>query len=156
MVKEIRIELGPGSQDEFLTSAFKLQITQGDRQTLKGQPVVQWQSHQFLGGGGNRGVFFIFLLDIFYLHFKYPLSWFSSENPLPFPLSPCSPTHPLLFPGHGIPLHWGIEPSQDQGPLLPLMTNKAILCYICTWSHESHHVFSLVDGLVPESSGSTG
>ena len=51
-----------------------------------------------------------------------------------------------------IPLHWGMEPSQDQRPLLPLMTNKAILCYICSWSHESHHVYSLAGGLVQGSS----
>jgi hypothetical protein len=36
------------------------------------------------------------------------------------------------------------------------MPNKAILCYICSWSHGSLHVFSLVDGLVPGSSGDTG
>ena len=28
-----------------------------------------------------------------------------------------SPTYPLLLSGPGIPLYWGIEPSQDQGPL---------------------------------------
>ena len=41
---------------------------------------------------------------------------------------PC--TTPLLLltnqltplPGPSIPLHWGIEPSQNQGSLLPLMT----------------------------------
>jgi hypothetical protein len=27
--------------------------------------------------------------------------------------------------------HWGIEHPQAQGPLLPLMINKAILCHIC-------------------------
>jgi hypothetical protein len=67
--------------------------------------------------------------------------------------SPCSPTHSLPLPGPGTPLHWGIEPSQDQGPLLPLMTNKATLSYICSWSHESLYVYSLVGGLVPGSSG---
>jgi hypothetical protein len=29
--------------------------------------------------------------------------------------------------------------SQNQGSLLSLMTNKAILCYICVWSHDSFH-----------------
>ena len=29
------------------------------------------------------------------------------------------------------------------------MTDKAILCYIHSWSHESHHVYSLVGTLVP-------
>jgi hypothetical protein len=61
------------------------------------------------------------------------------------------PTHPLLPPCPGIPLHWGIEPSQDQGPLLPLMPTKAI--YIYSWSHGSFRVHSLVGGLVPGSSG---
>jgi hypothetical protein len=28
-----------------------------------------------------------------------------------------------------------MTPSQNQGSLLPLMFNKAILCYICSWSH---------------------
>ena len=65
------------------------------------------------------------------------------KNPIPT-TSPCSPTHTLLLPFLGIPIHWGIKPSQDQGPLLPLLPNKAILCYICSWSHGSLHVYSLV------------
>ena len=36
------------------------------------------------------------------------------------------------------------------------MSHKSILCYICGWSHESHHVYYLVGGLVPGSSGVTG
>ena len=63
----------------------------------------------------------------------------------PYPLFPfCSPTHPLPFPGPGIPLHWGIPSSRDQGLLLlPLMTYKVILC----------NIFS---SLVPGSSGGAG
>jgi hypothetical protein len=61
------------------------------------------------------------------------------------PSNQLSPHHP------GINLHWGMEPSQDQGPLLLLMTNKAILWYICSWSHGTLHVCSLVGGLVPGS-----
>jgi hypothetical protein len=96
-----------------------------------------------------------FLLDIFSIYIsKY--TGFPSENPLSPPDSYCSVTHPLPLPGPGIPLHWSIEPSQDQGPLLPLMTNKAILCYICSWSHGSLHLYSLVGGLVPGSSGGAG
>ena len=38
-------------------------------------------------------------------------------------------------------LCWNIKTSQDQGPPLLLMSNKAILSYICSWSHESYHVF---------------
>jgi hypothetical protein len=30
------------------------------------------------------------------------------------------------------------------------MSDKAILCYICGWSHVSPHVYSLVGGLVPD------
>ena len=78
-----------------------------------------------------------------------------SKTLIPFSL-PHSAIHPLLLPGLGIPLHWGIKPSQDQGPLLPLMIDKAILCCICGCSCGSLHVYSLVGGLVPGSSGSTG
>ena len=53
-----------------------------------------------------------------------------------------NPPTPASLSWHS--LHWGIEPAQDQGPLLPLMSNKAILCYICGWSHESLQVYSLV------------
>jgi hypothetical protein len=59
-------------------------------------------------------------------------------------------------PCPGILIHWGIKPSQDQGPFLPLMSNKTILCYTCDWSHGSLHVCSLVGGLVPVISGVTG
>jgi hypothetical protein len=65
-------------------------------------------------------------------------------------------THPLLPPCPGIPLYWGMEPSQDQGPLLRLMPNKAILSYICGWSHWTFHVYSLLGGLVPGSPGDSG
>ena len=58
-------------------------------------------------------------------------------------------THPFLPPCLHIPLHWGIKPSEDQGPLLSLMSDKAILYYICSWSYGSLHVYSLVGGLVP-------
>jgi hypothetical protein len=65
-----------------------------------------------------------FLLDIFFICISNVIVFpsFPSENPLPPPT--CSPTHPLLLPDPGSPLYWGIEPSQDKGPLLPLMTNS--------------------------------
>jgi hypothetical protein len=47
-----------------------------------------------------------------------------------------------MLPWPGISLHWGTEHSQDHGPLLPLMNNKAILCYICSWFHGSLHMYS--------------
>jgi hypothetical protein len=90
------------------------------------------------------------------LHFNcYPLSWFVFQKSpiLSYPLSPCSSTHPLPLPCPGIPLYWIIKPSQDQGSLLPLMSSKAILCCICSWSHGSLHVYSLVGGLVCGISG---
>jgi hypothetical protein len=68
---------------------------------------------------------FIFLLDIFFIYISnvIPFPGFPFKNPLSLPHSPCSPTHPLLLHGPGVPLYWGMEPSQNQGPLLPLMTN---------------------------------
>jgi hypothetical protein len=68
----------------------------------------------------------LFLLDIFFIYISNVTLF------LVYPLK--TPYHlalTLLLPGPGIPLHWGIEPLQDQGRLLPLITNKAILCYIC-------------------------
>jgi hypothetical protein len=103
--------------------------------------------------------YFAFLLDIFFIYILnvIPFPGFPSENPLSHPPPPAhQPIHPLPLPCPGIPLQWGIEPSQDQGPVLSLMSHKAILCYICIWSHGSLHVHSLVGGLVPESSGGTG
>ena len=75
-----------------------------------------------------------------------------SHLKIPYPI-PLPPAH---YPWPLIPLHWGIEPSQDQGPFFPLMSDKAILCYICGWSHGSLHVYSFVHGLVPGSSGGSG
>ena len=43
------------------------------------------------------------------------------------------PTHPLSSSHPGIPLHQGVEHPQAQGPLLPLMSNKDILCHIHMW-----------------------
>ena len=67
---------------------------------------------------------------------------------------PHPPTY-LLLPHHpGILLHWGIKPSQDQEFLLPLMPDKEIFCYTCSWSQGSLQVYSLVGCLVPGSSES--
>ena len=58
----------------------------------------------------------------------------------------------LLHPPHhtGFPLHWGIKPSQDKE--LPMMPDKTIPCYICSWSHGYLRIYSLIGGLVPGSS----
>jgi hypothetical protein len=75
--------------------------------------------------------FHSFFLNI-YLHFKcYLFSGFPSANPLSYTPLPCfyesapPPTYPLLSHCLSILLHWGIMPSQEQGPLLPLMSEKA-------------------------------
>jgi hypothetical protein len=68
----------------------------------------------------------------------------------PLLLCGCSPTH-LLPASPPTP-----DPPQDQGPPLCLMSDEAILCYICSWSHGSLHVYSLVGGLLPGSSGGSG
>jgi hypothetical protein len=62
-------------------------------------------------------------IDIFFIYISnvMPFPGFPSKisvPPNPYP-SPCTPTHSILLPGPGIPLHWGIVPSQNQGPLLP-------------------------------------
>jgi hypothetical protein len=62
------------------------------------------------------------------------------------------PTHPLPSLCPDIPLYWGIKPSQDKGPPLSLMPDNDILCYFCSWSHGSLHVYTLVGGLVPGTS----
>jgi hypothetical protein len=67
-----------------------------------------------------------------------------------------SPTYPCQPHCSSILLCWGIKPEQDQGPLLPLMPDKAVFCDICSWSHGSLHVYSLIGGLVPRSSGWSG
>ena len=71
----------------------------------------------------------LFLLDIFFIYISnaIPFPSFPSEDPYPFHPPPVpNPLTPI--PGPGIPLYWGIESSQDQGPLLTLMTDLTILC----------------------------
>ena len=89
-------------------------------------------------------LFFFFIGCFIYLHFKcYPPSWFPLWKPLSHSPSPCfyegapPSNHPLPPPYPGILLHWSIKPSQDQEPLLSLMPDKAILCYIYGWTHGS-------------------
>jgi hypothetical protein len=101
----------------------------------------------------------IFIGYYLYLHSKcYPLSRYHPKTPYPISPPPASirvfpypPTHSchlaLKFLYTGV----SIEPSEDQGPLLPLMSDKAILCYMCSSSHVSLHVYFLVGGLVLES-----
>jgi len=102
---------------------------------------------------------FFFIGHFMYLHFKcYPFSQFLSF-PTPFPCfceAASSLTHSLQPQHPGIPLHWGNKPSQEQAILFLLIADSAILCYICSWSHGSLHVYSLVSNLDPGSSGVSG
>ena len=85
----------------------------------------------------NEDTFFYWIVSLFTFQMFSPFQ----NPPIPFPPPPalweCSPTHPLLSSRSGIPLHWGIKCSQAQGPLFPLMSNKAILCHICCWNYGS-------------------
>jgi hypothetical protein len=102
-------------------------------------------------------LFSIFLLVILFIYISndIPLLIFPSTNPLSLFPTPClnegapPPTYPLQPQCPRIPLYWIIKPPQDQGPLLPLIPNKTILCSICSWSHGFLHVYSVVGGSVP-------
>jgi hypothetical protein len=96
-------------------------------------------------------ILYILLIILFiYISTVIPPSWFPLCKPsIPSP-HPCvyegapPPTHPLLPHSPKVPLHWGIRPLQEQGPLLPLMPDKTVVCYIFSWSPGSLHVYSLV------------
>ena len=60
-----------------------------------------------------------FIRYFLHLHFKCYPPFLVSSLKVPYTLpTPCSPIHPLLLPGPGIPLYWGIYSSQDQSYLL--------------------------------------
>ena len=88
---------------------------------------------------------FLFIGYFICLHFKcYPPSRLPLQEPAIPPLFPPAsmrvlphPILPLLPHCPSIPLCWGIKLSQDLGHPLSLMPDKAILCYICSWSHGS-------------------
>ena len=100
---------------------------------------------------------------------KHQLLWLSSftfqmlssflvsppKPPYSIPSPAYQPTH-SSFLALAFPYTFPLEPLQDQASLLPLMTDKAIFCYLCGWSHGSFLVYSLVGDLVPGSSGGTG
>ena len=79
---------------------------------------------------------------------SFPVS--PPHRPYPLPHTPCfyegAPlyTHTLQPHCPSIPLHWVIKPPQYQGAPASLMPDKAILYYICNWSHGSLYVYSLV------------
>jgi hypothetical protein len=88
-------------------------------------------------------IFFIYISNVFLfpgLPFRNPLS----HSPSPCLYEGLTSTHPFPSSRPGIPLHQGIKYPQAQGPFLPLISNKAILCHICSWSYRYLHVYSLV------------
>jgi hypothetical protein len=99
--------------------------------------------------------FNFFFIGNFYLHFKcyhplLPPSCLHEGAP--------QPVHSLMPQWPRIPLSWVIMPPQDQGAPIPVMPDKANLCYISSWSAPppAPTVYSLVDGLVPGSFGGYG
>jgi hypothetical protein len=89
--------------------------------------------------------FFSFFIGYFiYLHFKcYLLSHFSLyKSPIPssLPLSllgcspPPPPSHSYLSALAFHYLSWVMKPPQDHAAPLPVMPDKAVLCYISIWS----------------------
>ena len=104
-------------------------------------------------------LFFYWIFSLFTFQMLFPFLVLHLQKPSILSPLPCfyeglpSPIYSLPPPHPGIPLHWGIKPSKDQGPLFPLMPNKTILCYIYGWSHGSLHVYSLVGSLDPGNSG---
>ena len=109
--------------------------------------------------------YFIFLLIIPFLYISNYnlLPSYLSRNPLshnpstlsppPLCLSEGAPLTTNLLSPHcsSIPLCWGIKSPEDEGLPLPLMSGKAILCYICIWIHGFLTLYSLVVSLVPGS-----
>ena len=98
--------------------------------------------------------FFFFVKYFLYLHFKrFLLSWFSLwKTPIPslLPLLTNTPT-PVSLSRHYPTL--GNQAFSWLRASTPIGDQKFILCYICNWSYEFLHVYSLVGGLVSGNPG---
>ena len=84
----------------------------------------------------------------------FPFQVIPPQLPSPFSPLPFASMRVLLYPltcSHLIPLTYPF-PGASSLPFL-LISDKAILCYICSWSPGSLHMQSLIGGLVPGSSG---
>ena len=117
-------------------------------------------------------IYEIYFLVLFFIYFLLDIFFIYISNVIPFPSPPTlnapiqynsscfeegalPPIHPLLPPCPGIPLHWGIEPSHTKGlssHLCPTKPSSAL--YVAGAMGPS--IYSLVGGLVPGSSRSTG
>jgi hypothetical protein len=79
-------------------------------------------------------IFFIYISNVMSSPFPVPPS---RKPPIPSSLTLTGRTHSsrvFLHPSTHSHLP-ALNSLQDQGPLLLLMPDKAILCYICSWSH---------------------
>ena len=97
-------------------------------------------------------LYWLFYLFAFQMLFPFPVPL---QKPLSHPIPPASMrvlAHPLPLHCLSIPLCWASSLHRIKVSL-PLMPDKAILCYISSWSNGSLHLYSLVGGLVPGSSG---
>lgn len=109
------------------------------------------------------------ILIYYYFHWTFSLITFPMLSPFLDPTLPENPylilpppaskrvflyshTHSYLNRLKFLYTGVSIDPSKDQGPLLSLMPDKAIICCICNWSP----VYSLGDDLFPRSSRGTG
>jgi hypothetical protein len=90
---------------------------------------------------------YFFKLDIFFIYISnvFPFLGLPFWSPLSHPTQAHLPVLALSYTGSlntlrpkNLPSHW----------------SQSVLCYICGWSHGSLHLYSLVGGLVPGSSGS--
>jgi hypothetical protein len=83
----------------------------------------------------------------------YPSTKPPSHNCPPPPIclyESTPPTSHILQTHHSsIPLCWGIKLPQDQGPLLLLLSGKAILSYICIWS-QVHFLIDTISLVIRE------
>jgi hypothetical protein len=100
-------------------------------------------------------LFFSWIFSLFTFRMFFPFQVSPSEPPYPTPSPPASirmPPTPPPSSSPGIPLYWSIEHPQARGPLLSLMSNKAIFCHICGQHHGSFHVYSFIGGPFPGNS----
>ena len=117
-------------------------------------------------------ILLVMALISFFVHFYWLFYLFTFEMLSPFSLSlqktlypiSCpsasmqmltySPTHSCLI-ALAYPYLGSLSLHRVKG-LPPIVPDKVILYYICSWSYGSLHVYSLVGGLVSGSSGVSG
>jgi hypothetical protein len=98
----------------FISKALVAYYQTYMNETSKDAVFLYWNGHQELDhdymGSTNWTFFHLSFVFAFQFFISYSLIYLSNAIPkVPYtlPLS-CSPTHPLLLPGPGVPLYWGI------------------------------------------------